>query len=208
MIVFITAHDEPTNDNLLVAGHLGAHAIIGLLGPDAIRANVLDALQAHPYSPFMAFSHGQPESIRGNDDQPALMIADTHLLGNRESFAFACHTAHVLGPNVSAQGGTWFGYTGPVNCLPADPDGIHHFSDIADFVAQRFPGCNSANDARAFVKDISDLTEQKHDAIVASGTYTFEMLHALRDISRRLRIWLPGAAGPIRHPEGFGDPIL
>ena len=208
MIVFITAHDEPTSENLQVAGHLLRVATNGLLGEDAVRANIVAALTAEPNQPLLAFSHGHPESIRGNDDQPALMIADTHLLCDRESFAFACHTAGLLGPNVSARGGTWFGYVGAVNCLPADQDAIHHFSAIADFVARRFPGCNTALGAQAFINDIAALTDQKHEAILATDTYTFEMLHALRDISRRLRIWLPGAAAAIMHPEGFGDPIF
>lgn len=208
MIVFITAQDEPTQDNLQVAGHIATLATPGLCGHHAVRDNIINALSAAPAEPFLALSHGQPDFLRGHDTLPAVTLADAGLLSGRESFALACYTAAILGPGVSAQGGIWFGFAGPINCLPADPHTIHHFRSIADFVANRFPGCNTLTRAEAFINDLNNLVDRAFDAIDASGTYTFEIFHALRDITRRLRIWLPHAVEAVRHPEAFGDFIL
>lgn len=208
MIVFITAQDAPTQDNLQVAGHLAAEAATALCGPQAVRDNIMAALDAAPADPFIAFSHGHPAFLQGHDDRPAVTITDTEFLGGRESFALACHTASELGPGVAAQGGTWFGFAGPVNCLPADEDSVGYFIAIVDFVAERFPGCDTLESADAFIAGLAQLADQAHNAIEATDTYTFEILHALRDITRRLRIWLPYAIEPVKHREAFGEPIL
>lgn len=208
MIVFITAHDEPTKDNLVVAGHLAAGAGFALCEADAVRANVINALEAAPAVPFLALAHGRPDQIRGHDGQPAISIADVDLLSSRENFALACYTATTLGPGVAAAGGTWFGYAGPVNCLPADVDTRKHFVAIADFVADRFPGCTTQESAEAFIEDLDTLTSEAFFEIESSDLETFEPLHALRDLTRRLRIWLPGAMVAVKHAEAVGDPII
>lgn len=208
MILFITAQDAPTQDNLVVADHLIAVSTVGLRQDQAVRGNVIAALANLPDQPFFALAHGQRDHLCGHDDEPAVTTNDLALLVGRQSFALACHTAEGLGPEVAQVGGTWIGYVGPVNCLPANPDAIEHFRDIATFLADRFPGCTTIVGAEAFITDLSALTGKAHDAIVEAGTETFELLHALRDVTRRLRIWLPNATSAIKHPEGYGDPLL
>lgn len=206
MILFITAQDAATNDNYIVAGHLTAIAATALCGPIATRAPLLAALAANEDHPFLAFSHGQPQEIRGHDDGLGIGEGDIALLTGRCTFAHACHTGESLGSVVAGAGGTWFGYAGPVNALPSDPDTINLFREIVDFIAQRFPECDSPAFAQAFLNDLSALTDGGFDAV--STTASLEQLHTFRDISRRLRIWLPGVVEPIKHPEAFGDPVL
>jgi|TARA_R110002124_G_scaffold287327_1_gene472908 hypothetical protein len=207
VIVFIPTQDEATQDNMAVAGHIALPAN-RLHGPNAIRANAIHALTAAPIAPFFAISHGNPDSLLGHDEEPAVTTGDRELFGERNSFAFACHTAKGIGPSVAEQGGIWFGFAGPINCLPADPDTIHHFISIVDFIEDRFPGCTTTADASAFINDLKQLTDQAFAIIDESGEQSFEVLHALRDIAMRLRIWLPFADNPVKHIEAFGDPVL
>ena len=206
MILFITSQDDATNSNFLVAGHLATMAATALCGEAAVRANAIPALTTAPTVPLLAFSHGEVASIRGHDDQAALQINDLPVLSERTTFAFACHTAGLLGPSVATAGGTWFGFAGPINCLPADANHLHHFRSIVDFVNQRFPTCGSTTAAKAFIDDLDMLTETVYEAISADGT--FEQFHALRDITRRLRIWLPNATQAVKHPEAHSDPLV
>lgn len=206
MILFITAQDAATNDNLVVAGHLAATVATALCGPAAVRELLLAALGGNANDPFLAFSHGQPQELRGHDDHLGIGQADLALLCNRSTYAHACHTGESLGHSVAGAGGIWFGYVGPVNALPSDPDTIHLFRGIVDFIAQRFPGCSSPVLAQAFLDDLSTLTDGGFDAV--SSTASLEQLHAFRDVSRRLRIWLPGNPEPIKHREAYGDPVL
>ncbi|RVT93135.1 hypothetical protein [Sphingomonas crocodyli] len=206
MILFITAQDAATSDNFIVAGHLMATAATALCGPTATRAPLLAALEANGDQPFLAFSHGEPREIRGHDDNLGIGEGDIALLINRRTYAHACHTGESLGPLVAGAGGIWFGYAGPVNALPSDPDTINLFREIVDFIAQHFPECDSPALAQAFMDDLSALTDVGFDTVCA--TASLEQLHTFRDISRRLRIWLPGVPEPIKHPEAFGDPVL
>ncbi len=206
MIVFITAHDGPTSDNLAVAGHIADAAAVSLRANEAVRENLVDALAASEGEPFLAMCHGAPATLQGNDDEPALTIADVAALDGRESFAFACRTSETLGPTVAAAGGVWFGYSGPINCLPAGEDVRSQFVAIIDFVSSRFPGCREPVPARAFIDDLDALTNVAFASIEPFAD--FEALHALRDITRRLRVWLPGASQAVAHTEASPEPVF
>lgn len=208
MILVITAQDAATRDNLLVAGGLAVGATVALLEHQAVRANVMAELTLAPTSPLLIFSHGRPGHLVGHDNNPSVSQEDIALLRNRESFAFACYTAASMGPTISEAGGTWFGFAGPVNCLPADADVRPHFEAIANFIANRFPGCTTTPAATHFVSDLNTLVDEAFAEIDESGLATFEQLHALRDITRRLRIFIHGVEGAIKHWEAFSDPIL
>lgn len=176
---------------------MSAIAAIALCREMATRANLLAALNANGDYPFLAFSHGQPREIREHDDNLGIGEGDTALLSGRHTYAHACHTAESLGRVVAGDGGIWFGYAGPVNALPSDPETMHLFQGIVNFIAQRFAECNSPALAQAFLDDLSALTDSGFDAVSTTGS--LEQLHTFRDISRRLRIWLPGIAEPISH---------
>lgn len=206
MILFITSHDEPTRDNWSVANHLQQKATTALCKSEAIRANIIAALSEAISAPLFALAHGKPSTVIGHDGNVAISASDKSMLATRKTFAFSCHTAGALGPSVATDGGTWFGYAGPINCLPADKDSIHHFRSVVDFLADRFPSCNTALEADSFISDLGNLTDQISEQIEESAT--FEQLHTLRDITRRLRIWLPGSSQALKHPEATPDPIV
>lgn len=206
MIVFITAQDDATNDNFLVANYLTSLASAALCGPDAVRSPLLDALHGNNSTPLIAFSHGRASALVGHDNEIGLGVADVALLSSRYTYAHACHTGERFGQAVSVAGGIWFGFSGPVNALPADPDSIEIFRGIIDFIIEKFPSCNSVALANSFLNELADLTDRGFDYL--SGTASMEQLHALRDISRRLRIWLPDVGTPIKHLEAYGDPLL
>lgn len=206
MILFITSQDEPTSSNFKVAGYLAATAAVAMCGEEAVRKNALAALGIDPTSAFLAFCHGEATRIRGHDEQTAINIDDLPILLKRSTFAFACHTAAILGSHVAAAGGTWFGFVGRINCLPADTNSLQYFKAIIDFITKRFPKCNSVADAESFVDGLDTLSG---DAIDAIGSHaTLEQALALREITRKLRIWLPHADEAVKHPEAYGDPVI
>jgi len=206
MIVFITAHDGPTSDNLIVAGHVADAAAVPLRGLDAVREGLITALEADGGEPLLAMCHGSPAMLLGNDGEAALTKADLAALGTRESFALACRTSEGLGPAVAAAGGTWFGYSGPINCLPTAEEVRPHFAGVVDFIVARFPGCREAAPAQAFIDDLDALTAAAFTAIEPIAG--FEELHALRDITRRLRVWLPNETHVLAHPEASPEPVF
>lgn len=206
MIVFITAHDGPTSDNLTVAGHVADGAAVPLCGLDAVREGLVTALEVDGGEPLLAICHGSPAMLLGNDGEAALTKADLPVLGTRESFALACRTSEGFGPAVAAAGGAWFGYSGPINCLPTGEEVRPHFAAVVDFIVARFPGCREDVTAQALIDDLDALTAAAFTAIEPIAG--FEELHALRDITRRLRVWLPGAAHALAHAEASPEPVF
>jgi len=208
MILVITAHDEPTTDNLTVAGGLAAIATTALIAHEAVRHNVVNALEGSVDMPLLVFSHGKPDHRVGHDNIPNLTSGDTDLLLERSTFAYACNTAGHLGPSVSNAGGTWFGFAGPLNALPADLEVRDQFEDITHFIAANFPSCTTPAMATAFIDNLSAVADEIFERLDEMQSTTFEHFHALRDITRRLRIFFPGEEMPIKHSDAVGDPIL
>lgn len=208
MILVITAHDEPTTDNLTVARELAVAVNTALLADQAVRENVVQALKGSADSPLLVFSHGKPDHLVGHDEVPSVTADDTDLLKDRHTFAYACNTAGHLGPTVSEAGGTWFGYAGPLNALPADIEVRHHFEDITYFIAANFSNCTTPALAEQFVEDLSTIADAIFEQLDQLETSTFEQFHALRDITRRLRIFIPSTDMPIKHSNAAGDPVL
>lgn len=208
MILFITATDESTKSNLSVAGHLAATSTIPLCEATAVRPNILAALAGAPATPLFALCHGGRDHIVGQDAAAAVGVGDAALLGARESFALACYTSAELGPAVANAGGTWFGYSGPVSCLFDDLDTLDHFTSVAEFIAQQFVGCTTQAAATAFIAGLDAVADAAFTAIDAAGVGDMGKFHALRDITRRLRIWLPAEADPVKHPDATPEPLL
>src|SRR5262245_8897154 len=112
MILFASAHDEPTRANHAIALRIQNDSDTFIEGDDATRENLWAALEVSN-APLFAMSHGDVDKLwaqGGNASSPALDTADLSVLRGRPVFAHACFTARELGRRASKQGSFWWGY--------------------------------------------------------------------------------------------------
>lgn len=203
MIEFIPAYDDATLANLkMIAPLLQPGAIIGAEAGATLR----DALVSAPDRPLFAMSHGRPDALLGQGGAPALTIREAGLLRGRVGYAFACHTGTELGGGVASAGGWWFGYAGVID---APGDGAEEaallralFSRVRDLCWQ---AADSGSPAR-IIDLIWDMIGDTESAMleIDSSNITFFCLFSMRN---RLRLWCPGAASPLKHPEATDPPL-
>jgi hypothetical protein len=127
MIVVSTDYDPVTQSLALVAAHFVASA--GAANPSwpsqnlvprnspslPDRAEVDQALNAHPGAALVFFGHGYDSSapmpgFHGQDQLPALDPASASILQNRVVVAVCCHSLNAMATAALAHGATVLGY--------------------------------------------------------------------------------------------------
>ncbi len=212
MILFVPAYDEPTRSNLAIAERLtGAPNDLRLFAEDATESNLrrsLSRLDDGATAPLFAMSHGTKQALRAQGGDAALSeddLSSLGLLAPRPVFAFACHTATVLGRAAASQGVIWWGYTGAIQSPVAEEPFRDLFVPIFDLLCVAF-SCAATYEERR------ELLEQLHrrcrsaeravdDALEADPAVDpSEALLCLLHLWDRLRIWVPGNDAPECHP--------
>lgn len=208
MIVFVSAYDEATRANLAVARDLRLPHADRLIADGAVRTALHLALRANG-APLFAMSHGKPDHLCAQHcshatDHVALSVQDVSVLGSRSVFAYACHTAARLGPEVSSQGVTFWGYIREITAPDARDAFRGYFVRIFDYIGESFPGAGSAEQRRDVLERIKALCDEAALAVdeAADADPTLDVLEtyqSLRDLWQYLRVNGAGAASAESH---------
>jgi hypothetical protein len=209
VIVFVPAYDGATNANRAVAQDLPA-AAHRLLGADATREALLDALAAHE-GPLFAMAHGSNDRLRAHAHRTALEAADAPVLGCRAAFAFACHTSAWLGREFAREGVTWWGYIKEVTAPDHREPFRSLFVAIFSWVYQTFATTVSIEDRRdalVYLKQMCDEAAISVDEAAEADPLldVMETVQSLRDIWQLLHVWSAHAESAQTHPHA--PPII
>jgi len=204
MLLAVTSQDEPTLSNRTVARLLAGPFVQQLLGAEAVRDEIITALNENQH-PILLIGHGREDSFIGHDNVPAISLGDAGLFGGRQAFALACNTAYQLGPAIAQSNGIWLGYSSTIVCLISDDDHLQIFLDILNFIAVSFTTVKDEPSSHAFLDELKARTDRALQVIDAQGTGDMEVFACARQLIRRLRIWLPNALQPISHASA--EPI-
>ena len=201
MLFFLTSHDAETIacaaiGREVAATHIGA---IGLHGGDATHTSLQAHLAAHPQLACFFMSHGTEEAIYGNDEMPAIGVGDFQNLPGRHAFAYACFSA-MLGQQASTQKWTWWGYDNRI--IPPPENTSAKAVPIFAWIARSFGTVASEADVDKVLGELKDVCDHALDA-----TETLEVLTFFMQIWTRVRVWLPGAKAPLKHPEAFAGEL-
>jgi hypothetical protein len=204
MIVFVPAYDEATRANLEIARGLPWIRGHTLLGEMATRESLLVALGTDD-GPLFAMAHGKQDHLVAHAAERALLAEDAQVIGRRQVFAFACHTAARLGPELSGKGVTWWGYIKEVTAPdPRDPF-REHFVRIFDYVGKTFPDAGTPEACRGVLLTLKDMCDAgallvDEAAEVNDTLDVLETYQSFRDIWQLLRVCCAHSAGPECHP--------
>lgn len=204
MIVFVPGYDAATNANLAVARDLVLTEDLGLLGDEATRASLLEALRTRTAEALFSMSHGRPDHLCAQGGEAALTARDAAVAGGRSVYAFACHTASRLGSEMSRGGVTWWGYTGAIQC-PEDAAPFRVlFVDLFCFIGGAFAAASTGVLRGAVLDEIARRCEEAQGVVDEHALRDPELdvwaaYHCLLHVWDRLRVWAPGATEPEAH---------
>lgn len=213
MILFVPAYDEPTRSNLAVAKRLPEQqGEVRLLGDDAsarLLRSAIVATAGDAQRPLYVMSHGTRDAIRAQGGGAALEAADgLHLLllARRAVFAFACHTATVLGRVAATHGVVWWGYTGAIQSPVSEEPLAGLFAEIFRFLRDSFAGAASREARSQALEELRRRCREAERAVDEAfeadpSLDPSEALLCLLHLWDRLRIWLPGHDVPEHHPN-------
>jgi len=204
MLLAVTSQDDPTLSNRTVAALLPGPFVHELLDEQAVRDDIIAVLNANQ-SPILLIGHGREDSFIGHDNAPAISLGDAELFGGRQAFALACKTAHQLGPAIAQSNGIWLGYLSTIVCLISDEDHLQIFLGLLKFIADNFTSVVDEQSALAFLNELKARTDHALHVIDAQDTGNMEVFACVRQLIRRLRVWLPNAPQPIAHASA--EPI-
>jgi hypothetical protein len=201
MLFFLTSHDAETVACAAVgrevaAAHIGA---IGLHGYEATHALLQAHLVSQPQLACFFMSHGTNEAIYGNDEMPAIGVGDFQNLPGRHAFAYACFSA-MLGQQASTQKWTWWGYDNRI--IPPPEEASAKAVPIFAWIARSFDTVTSQADVDKLLDDLKNVCDQALDA-----TDPLELLTFFMQLWTRVRVWLPGAKAPLKHPDAFAGAL-
>lgn len=211
MILFVPAYDEPTRSNLAVATRLAEQdGELRLLEEEALGRNLRHAIAAIPEGgppPIFVMSHGMRDAVREQGGGVALDTTNwlhLELLARRSVFAFACHTATVLGRVAAQHGATWWGYTGSIQSPVSDEPFIELFVEIFAFMRESFAAAVTREARSRILDDLrrrcSEAERAVDEAFEADPSIDpSEALLCLLHLWDRLRIWVPGHDAPECH---------
>jgi hypothetical protein len=204
VIFFVPGYDAATESNLAVAERMVSAGVHALMGADATRAALL-AVLAREALPLFAMAHGRRDVLLGQKGEGALTGDDMPVLGARPVFAYACHTAGVLGEAAAKAGCAWWGYTGAVTAPESSPELLPVFVQVFSYIRDAFPRAFSADEIRVVLLRIADLcreAEYQVDGLVEKdlGLDVGAAYLCLLHIWQRLRIWMPSLDSPRLHP--------
>lgn len=204
MIVFVPGYDRATNANLSVARDVVARADMALLADDATRDKLVDALSGRAHEALFSMSHGRPDHLCAQNGEAALTADDAPITCGRAVYAFACHTASLLGERMCQGGTTWWGYTGAIQC-PEDTAPFRSlFVELFAYIRGAFHAASTREDRSRVLDEIARRCETAQSVVdehVLRGTdgEVWAAYHCLLHIWDRLRVWPADAAEPEAH---------
>ena len=187
MILAVTNYDAATASNFAVCAVLFPLSITSLLGPQAVRTVLQDALAAQPTAPVLLFGHGAADMFIGNDGAGAIRLQDAALFSNRATFAFACSTAAALGPAITQSGGVWVGFKSEIFCLISDPSFRDIFEQVPQYAHQNIGNIVDETSAQDFIGDFVKLTHQLEAQVDDTGVGDMESYRALRSYRQKVQ---------------------
>ena len=196
MIVFVPAHDQPTEANRAVAERIVGPTDIALLADDASRDALIKSL-AQDDGPLFVMSHGNKKSVLGQSRVPAFTGHDCSCLNGRPVFAYACWTAVDLGLEARERGSIWWGYI--AEAIPPDerPTFTDLFAQIFGVIKAGFWLRKTPEECHLLLAQIESMCQAaaRHVAWLykqdASLKVT-EVYLALRWLWSRLSVSIPG----------------
>lgn len=209
MIFFVPGYDPATYANMVVAALvvLEGEDAVRILGEQALRPALLAALsETDEKRPLFAMSHGYPDHLVAQDGEPALTEADVALLEGRAVFAFACHTASVLGEAAAGHGAVWWGYTGAITAPDVSAPLVSILRDVFAWIRGAFAEARSTSAREAVLHQLADRcqeAERRVDELLELDTDldVGTAYLCLLQIWQRLRVWEEGARTPLSHPS-------
>lgn len=207
MIIFVPAYDESTNANLTIARLITTPTCVTLFEIQATRQELITALSQANLLPLFAMSHGVRGALKGHNGEIVLSISDLHVLGRRTVYAFACHTAVELGQLAANTGSLWWGYSDIISCAIDYPPVRSIFTEIFTFIRDNFHTATSPERRQTILNQLKQMCEEAAAEVDAIDSETelsdmTQIQMTLLHIWDRLRIWVPGAQDPERHPHG------
>ncbi|MEK8019242.1 MAG: hypothetical protein VSS75_020415 [Candidatus Parabeggiatoa sp.] len=203
MIFFVPAYDECTHANLTLAQFITTHGCIKLFDVNATEEALIQEL-TQTTLPLFAMSHGDIDKLKAQNGQIALSDKNSHCLGKRSIYAYACNTSIKLGQSAAKIGSTWWGYSCPISCVPNSPSVQSLFANIFTFIRDHFHQAVTSQQRQAVLDELKKKCEHAKEQLIehyvnSSELKTEEFLTLLQ-IWDRLRIWAPGLQEPEKHP--------
>jgi hypothetical protein len=211
MITFITSYDDSTISNHNVVQTIVPIGGINLLGLNASRGNLIQSLAANLNIPVFVLTHGYHAGFYEGQGLIGFSVADINLFINRQVFVYACYTANELGRLSSNQNCIYWGYTGAISALIADPECIDDFKSIFQFIIDEFPNQTNQNSILNFMYELKDRCEiaQSNFDIIGEQDPYYDIISAYscaKDIWSRMRVFLQNENNQLIHPEApLGD---
>ncbi|HNK47129.1 MAG TPA: hypothetical protein PKL17_20265 [Pseudomonadota bacterium] len=204
MILFAPSYDPATGANLAVAQEVATTACQCLF-QEAATAEALHTALIQSPQPLFAWSHGRPAQLLAQHGHTAISEPVLAVLGARQVFAFACHTATRLGQLASQQGTVWWGYTGAIQCPDDSPAVLPLFVSIFKFLREEFSTADTTDLRSVVISSLAKMCEAAAfsiDDLAASNPtmVVHEALLCLHHLWDRLRVWAPDGAFPEHHP--------
>jgi hypothetical protein len=205
VIFFIPGYDPATESNLAVGERIVPEVCQPLLRDRATRKELLAAL-SHAAVPLFAMSHGHSDALLAQGNEKGLTKEDLSVVGPRSVFAYACHTAGMLGKAAAQGGAIWWGYTGAVTAPDSSALLLPVFVEIFFYLREIFPEAESSEECRMVLLRVAELCEKAQllvDDLGAEDANLDVMSPSccLLHIWQRLRVWRPGADSPLKHPD-------
>ncbi len=210
MIIFVPAYDEATHANLSVALAVADNSLQLFFKEDALGARLKAHLKDSP-APLFVMSHGASEYFFDQNDEPAILLEEVHLLSNLPVFVFACYTANEFGKTAAQGNSIFWGYTGAIQSLDSQPAVSIHFQPIFKSILQSFSHLSLNSEIAIFLASLRDICEQannKLDEIWESNPNLdlYAAYNCLSHLWGRLRVYHPDLSEPILHPDApIGD---
>jgi len=207
MIFFAPAYDPSTRANLSIAKLITTPTCVTLFEIKATRQELITALSQADKLPLFAMSHGVRDALKGHNGEIALSNSDVNLLGRRTVYAFACHTAAELGKSAAKTESIWWGYSDTISCAIDSPSLESIFTEIFTFIRDNFHVTTSPQHRQTVLAQLKEMCEEAADDVddIDSDKELSDIIEVqatLRHLWERLRIWVPGADDPERHPHG------
>lgn len=212
-IFFVPSRDSQTASNHAVALHMVAQGDVPIFADHATRARLHSELQANPSDKHIfAMSHGSPTAVEDTNEEEALTTADAVLLQGYRVFSWACLTANELGKVFAANNSVWWGYDCSITAPDERDPYLIVFRDallsLKNFFATGVdPASASAVLERARAEALR--AEQRLHALGASDDVeAMALFSCCNQMWQHLRVWLPGHAQMIAHPEAPSSSIF
>lgn len=202
MLIFVTAYDEATKANLVIAENIIEKDDTALFKSKATRAELYQLLSQPQSACFIfAMSHGNKEALLDNNQSQAITVNDAAHFSRKAVFAWACYTGTSLGWYMAQAQGIWWGYDCAVTAPDADPLYEPIFRRIFQKIKSDFPQVTNAQQVQGMLDTLKDLCDQAADELDHLDMPPLGLYSCCRQIWGNLRVWLPSKNEPEKHPE-------